>query len=206
MKFNENDSIRYLMKEMDPSEELLFEQRMVEDEDLLIEVESMRNVVVRLSGLPEVDPPRHISRNVLLQASSHLHYKKQSRTRRTLYLSVAATALIAFMGGSLFFAGYYTSESSHTGEGTNLPAHAETALPLHDLQPESETQTTTTDHRNVDPWVDNNQELRFLDRTSQTETYDSLLYRSFQRLQPIQEPSGSQQSGRNGLHLTGQGQ
>jgi hypothetical protein len=33
------------MKEMDPSEELLMERAMMEDEDLLIEVESMRQTL-----------------------------------------------------------------------------------------------------------------------------------------------------------------
>ena len=42
MHTDENNAIRYLMKEMDPSEEMEFEKQMREDENLLIEVESLR--------------------------------------------------------------------------------------------------------------------------------------------------------------------
>jgi len=40
MQNEDNACIKYLMKEMDPSEELLMERAMMEDEDLLIEVET----------------------------------------------------------------------------------------------------------------------------------------------------------------------
>lgn len=195
MKFDENDSIRYLMKEMDPSEELLFEKRMEEDEDLLIEVESLRRVVQRLSDLPEMDPPRHLSRNLVLQASAHLNRRK--RRTQTLYLSAAASVLIAFLAGALLF-----QDSSTTGGFDSVePPRAENALPI----TKTETQSDSDDPA---PWVDHEQDLHFLDRYSadQTESYDSLLQNSYQRLRPVQSATGQQQDRLRGLHLTGQSQ
>ncbi|MEX2585416.1 MAG: hypothetical protein WD315_03420 [Balneolaceae bacterium] len=195
MKFDENDSIRYLMKEMDPSEELLFEKRMEEDEDLLIEVESLRRVVHRLSDLPEMDPPRHLSRNLVLQASAHLNRRK--RRTQAMYLSAAASVLVAFLAGALLF-----QDSSTTGGFEAVePSRAKNALPIIKTE-------TQSDSGDLAPWVDHEQDLHFMDRYSadQTESYDSLLHHSYQRLRPVRGATGQQQDRLRGLHLTGQSQ
>ena len=57
MQNDENAVIRYLMKEMDPSEEVLMERAMMEDDDLLIEVESMRQTLHRSRDRTPI-PPR----------------------------------------------------------------------------------------------------------------------------------------------------
>ena len=48
MQINDDGCIRYLMKEMDPSEEIEFEREMMKDEDLLIEVETLRKSFQKL--------------------------------------------------------------------------------------------------------------------------------------------------------------
>lgn len=195
MKFDENDSIRYLMKEMDPSEEFLFEKRMEEDEDLLIEVESLRRVVHRLSDLPEMDPPRHLSRNLVLQASAHLNRRK--RRTQAMYLTAAASVLLAFLAGALLFQDTSTTNGFDTVESPR----AENALPI--------TATgTQSSSEELAPWVDHEQDLHFMDRYSadQTESYDSLLHHSYQQLRPVQGASGQLQDRQRGLHLTGQSQ
>ena len=69
MRNEDNDCIRYLMKEMDPSEELLMERAMMEDEDLLIEVESMRQTLQKLDQLPKMDPPSDVAEAVMEKAA-----------------------------------------------------------------------------------------------------------------------------------------
>src|SRR5690625_114333 len=100
MMFDENACIRYLMKEMDPSEELLFKKKMEDDSDLLIEVESLRKVNERLFELPKMRPPAHLTRKILKEASVHYHSKERKRTR-SIYYSAAATIMVIFFAGEI---------------------------------------------------------------------------------------------------------
>src|SRR5690625_1768159 len=168
MIFDENSPVRYLMKEMDPSEEMLFEKKMLEDEDLLIEVESLRKINCRLSKLPVLNPPVGLTRQILREASEHYHQKEQDRSR-VFFLSVSAAATVLVM----FFAGAFwileddragTPDSSSTQASVGVPA------PLN-LQSESTAASPS-------PWVDNNQELHFNDRfdAENSAAFDSILH------------------------------
>ena len=215
MIFDDSSPVRYLMKEMDPSEELLCEKKMLEDEDLLIEVESLRKVCRRLSDLPVKNPPPHLTRKILLEASDHYHQKERARSRMVfLYASAAATVLIMFFAGAFWvledptrlLPGSETIRASMGGPAT--PSGQTPPAPAVHLPVESPSTDPT-------PWVDMNQELHFTDRFSAENAaqFDSILHHSLQRLQPVQTVrmrnespgSGSHRSGRApGLHLTGQ--
>ena len=54
---NDEGCIRYLMQEMDPAEEIEFEREMLKNQDLLIEVESLRRTDKKLGKLPLINPP-----------------------------------------------------------------------------------------------------------------------------------------------------
>ena len=56
------------MKEMDPSEEMEFEKKIREDENLLIEVESLRATNRKLAGLPLQNPPKHLTQKIANEA------------------------------------------------------------------------------------------------------------------------------------------
>jgi hypothetical protein len=193
MTFDENACIRYLMKEMDPSEELLFEKKMMEDENLLIEVESLRKVNQRLSGLPEIKPPKTISQNIILKASEY-HQNKRTKQRIT-YFSAAATILVIFVAGAFLIMeeNEATAGDSHASEASLGSASA----PAFELKLESASNSIT-------PWVDNNEELHFEDRfnADRAAAFDSIMNNSFQRLQPLQDRERRNDRAR-GLHLTG---
>ncbi|HBX67193.1 MAG TPA: hypothetical protein DEG32_13925, partial [Balneolaceae bacterium] len=105
MHTDENNAIRYLMKEMDPSEEMEFEKQMREDENLLIEVESLRATQKRLSALSTKNPPQNLTKKISDEAKQLQSEKLRSSKNITFFLKrglAAAILLAAFTGG-----GYY---------------------------------------------------------------------------------------------------
>lgn len=62
--------IKYVFDELDPSEITLVEQSMVEDENLLIEVESLKSTWRKLRNMPDLHPPVHLSESVLKMAGA----------------------------------------------------------------------------------------------------------------------------------------
>lgn len=191
--FDDNSSIRYLMKEMDPSEEMLFEKKMMDDANLLIEVESLRKVNKRLSELPETEPPAHVTRKILREASDHYSDKKRTQIR-TVYFSAAATVLVVFFTGAFLV---YEQDNIMPAESTNSQSSAGSAVHTFDLDSESTS-------NGLSPWVDNNQEIHFNDRINaeNAAVFDSMLNTSMERLRPLQRIDGRDRSVR-GLHLTG---
>jgi hypothetical protein len=175
----ENNAIRYLMKEMDPSEEMEFEKEMREDENLLIEVESLRASNKKLSDLPFKNPPEKLTKAITQQAVQTRSRTKSSTSHITFFIKrgiAAAILLSAFTGGYVYYSGY-----------------AET-------QPES----TVTDTDTVEPWVDRNEILKFSEgeQVDQSSTIQADLNRSYQKLQLVNDPTSGNSSG-NSILLTG---
>ena len=54
MQIEHTDIIRFLMDEMDPSEKIVFEQRIQLNQDLLIEVESLKKTWQKTSYIPHL--------------------------------------------------------------------------------------------------------------------------------------------------------
>lgn len=207
MTFDENAIIRYLMGEMDPSEATLFEQKMQEDEDLLIDVESLRAVYQRISNLKPMNPPKQVSRQVLMEASHHLALKERSRQRRA-WMAAAASVLVLVLGGVWATSGdpiQVSGEELSVG-GVSAPAELEATTASGPLSGSVDEAGTVKAASNVSPWVDNNEELHFMDRYDQRMAgqFDSLLYQSMDRLQPLQQTAVETREPTGGLHLTGQ--
>ncbi|MFN1834118.1 hypothetical protein AB2B38_002555 [Balneola sp. MJW-20] len=132
---SEDGCIRYLMKEMDPSEEMEFERMMREDENLLIEVETLRNTLKKLDQLPEKTPPPHLIEEIKNStAYQNKVLKGQSGSRIIRYSTYTAAATVLLIAVS----GIYFQFSQPGVSGTGLP----------------EDQT-------VSPWVDRNEVLRY---------------------------------------------
>ena len=90
---DENNAIRYLMKEMDPSEEMEFEKMMREDENLLIEVESLRATNRKLSDLPSKNPPKQLIKNISDDLKQLQATKQKSTQTITIYLNIRGLAI-----------------------------------------------------------------------------------------------------------------
>lgn len=70
MKKVEELCIKYLMNETDPSETADIRAEMILDPDALIEYESMRATWTKVQGLPQMNPPAHITESIIGRVSS----------------------------------------------------------------------------------------------------------------------------------------
>lgn len=199
MRNEDNDCIRYLMKEMDPSEELLMERAMMEDEDLLIEVESMRQTLQKLDKLPQVEPPKEVTDSIMEKASKHAaERRKANRSFKPMYkYAVAATlALTITAGGTWFFIGQSGKENagkmsqvSQTQADPSVPAVNESdKLRMASSNNLQEVSAKSGDYK-VEPWVDRNEILRFGDQFDKgNNEFDALLKNATKKLHLIDQP------------------
>ena len=214
MRNEDNDCIRYLMKEMDPSEELLMERAMMEDEDLLIEVESMRQTLKKLDELPEVEPPSDVTDAVMEKASQQAQEnKKNNATHRkpAFKYAVAATlALTITAGGAWLMVGSEGGGQAQQSVATSnsSPTSAQTAgtqVSDQNIQQVTASSEAASETKEVKPWVDRNDILQFEDQFSaQNSKFRDIVRQSTQKLQLIENPAAN--GGRvNSVQLTGSG-
>ncbi len=114
--------VKYVFDELDPSEITLVEQAMMHDQNLLIEVESLKSTWNKLKKLPEMNPPPNISTAVIDHAKD---YSNQQRFFGNHWRNpglMATTAIVLF---SLLISTAYLLPSE-TGTG-NKPADARVA-------------------------------------------------------------------------------
>lgn len=206
MSNEDNACIRYLMKEMDPSEEVLMERAMMEDEDLLIEVECMRQTLRRLDdNLPLMDPPSHITEKIVKEAARQ---KKSVNPAARLidlnhYKYVAAAAMI--LGGLLTGALWMqndsaTAEADAAASSDNRTSAAVSSSPSYSIS----ITPVFNNGEEVEPWIDRNDILRFQDQfgNDNQAAYDSILNSSTKKLKLINDPLERDSRSRS-LQLTG---
>jgi hypothetical protein len=189
---DENDVVRYIMEEMDPSEEVLMERAMMEDDDLLIEVESMRHTLQRLDDLREKEPPAELSESIVRQARDHKKYSTNWVISSDIY-KYAAVLIIGFGlgGGFWFFMNFHVEH-----EGNIAPA----AVTI--------TTRNIAGKPQVKPWVDRHNILYFQDKFSKNSGYQTIRQASFHKLTPVHRQSvgNSQFSSPSAVHLTSEEQ
>lgn len=196
MSTEENRSIAYIYNEMDPSEKLEFERDLDNDNDLLIEVESLKKVSKSLNQLESINPPAHVVDAVYQSA------KKNSRDSKTTHwkpiiFSAAAFLVVGITSGIFLIedpqgqanSNQQTESASVAAGGTQLYS-----------QPASTSQPTV---ERLQPWIDNNEVLYFQGHTAveNGSTLDSIRSASLKKLTPVK--SVNQLSGSQQLQLTG---
>jgi len=204
MQNDKNLCIKYLMNELEPSEIMALQKAIEEDQDLLIELESLRNTLQKLETLDEVEPPENIRESVIQQAVEYRAmenwYINQFSIRKMAGYLAAAAALIFTVGLS----------------GTFITDSVFQSTYMEYLQPTqqntSEFQQSAIQHNTssvgVKPWVDRNDILRFEDKfnSDRATAFDSALNKSFQKLVPVNNEfeditsTGNRQN--NGFQLT----
>jgi len=185
------------MKEMDPSEELLMERAMMEDEDLLIEVESMRQTLQKLDRLPKVDPPKEVTDAIMEKASNHAaERRKAKKSFKPVYkYAVAATlALTITAGGTWLFVGTSGSDSQ---ERTTVAASAQTQSQVQSSNASASLnfansnaeEVSKSGGNKVEPWIDRNNIIRFEDQfVKGNNEFDALLKSSTKKLRLVNQP------------------
>ncbi|MFW6347451.1 MAG: anti-sigma factor family protein [Cyclonatronaceae bacterium] len=191
---NANDELclKYVLNELDPSEIMLVERAMAEDDDTLIEVESMRATLRKLERLPEHEPPKHVQQKILQQAREHADYRYHSSRVIKLFslpasASYTAAALAAVLIISLSY-GVYQYSAEFQQSSTAAPdaageiftpagvSQTNTATDFSYEQPESRPSATTSTQLQqlpentaaaVKPWIDENRILHLRIRSGQ---------------------------------------
>lgn len=190
MSIKKTDTISFLYKEMDPSEQVEFERLLSDNDNLLIEVESLRNVSKKLEKLPVISAPESVLQSVCDKANKHSASSKQV-IRKPLYLATAALMTVGFMAGALIY-----ESADKTGEtGT---ASIGSAGNIESVQ--NQNSSSANSSREISTWVDRNDVLHF--SGAEYDRSDSLMQNSYQRLTPVKNPSKSSDYNLN-LHLTG---
>ncbi|TVR26478.1 MAG: hypothetical protein EA390_14840 [Balneolaceae bacterium] len=196
MKKKDHKSIAYLFKEMDPSEEVEFERSLQDNENLLIEVESLRKVNEKLSSLPHFSAPAHLIEEISSKAR-----KKTAKPRmnwiKPFYLATAAIVMVGFTGSILFM-------DSTSSEQDSASDHAVVGSTNMIYSDQEEPGALSESKAKITPWIDNNDILHFNERLQNPESaqIDSMLKDSYQRLTPVTDPIQSRMLQRN-LQLTG---
>lgn len=165
--------IRYLMREMDPAEEIEFERAMLNDENLLIEVESLRRTYQKLGKLPLKDPPLALVEQVKEKAIAEQRKRyKQAKTLALNFTKAVASVAAALMIVSTAI--YFYGESNQT--------------PI-----EQTTTIQTSSETNIQPWVDRNEVIQFVGTTNQPvqpSALDSEVEQSFDKLKLVNSETG----------------
>jgi len=186
------------MKEMDPSEELLMERAMMEDEDLLIEVESMRQTLQKLDRLPKVDPPKEVTDSIMEKASKHAaETRKANRSFKPVYkYAVAATLALTITAGGTWF---FMSSDIDSKQAQHPVATSIQNKPVNKAQNLKMTGTngnsvgnasakSSSDYK-VEPWVDRNDIIRFGGHFMKSSSqFDAILKSSTKKLQLVNQP------------------
>jgi hypothetical protein len=168
---------------MDPSEEIEFERKMMSNENLLIEVESLRSTYNKTKTLPIKQAPKYLLDRVKEQAvlEQKKKLKKSNKVIDWLGKSVAVAATILL----LVSLGMYFSA----------------------LEPSSTTPKNLTSQINnastIQPWVDRNEIIKVSDRIDalKAQNIGEEYEKSYEKLIPVNSPSQLSKQ-RQGVLLT----
>lgn len=173
-------SIKYVVNELDPSEELLVEQAMINDEDMLIEVESLRQTLKKCEQLPYFSAPEHIIDAVMENAASYTpHTPKRIGYTSFRRYSYAAAATVLISAGVTWYSYTQDAGSAVVMEMVDAPG----------LNVE----------QRVQPWIDNRDILHVNTAGFGTAAQ---LDSAITPLRPLQDETMRSQPVRQ-LHLTG---
>jgi hypothetical protein len=209
----DNICIKYLMNELDPSEAMLVEKAMMEDQDLLIEIECLRETLKKVDKLPAVQPPQNISEQIIKKAvEQRSEAQKLSlqayKLQQPKYYAAAAMLLAGVTLGALTFDVYpgaleeyygQRSKSTTTQSISNTKTSSDRSVPVN----ATFTSTQNSDS-NVQPWVDHNDVLHYQESEQDGFSFinDSIMKESMKKLKPINEPVHFYARPKS-VHLTG---
>ena len=183
MQKNDEDCIRYLMREMDPSEEIEFEREMMSNENLLIEVESLRSTYNKVKKLPLKQTPKELLAKVKEQAIKDQQKRLQTSFNMIGWLgktvAAAATILLIISVGVYFFNPFSENVISKSSNSQVISASP------------------------VQPWVDRNEVIKVSDRIDVTRAQNlgDEYEKSYEKLIPVNQVNTSTRQ-RQGVLLT----
>ncbi len=203
--------LRYVLNELDPSEVLMVEKAMREDEDMLIEIECLRATLRKVNQLPEQSPPAVVRQKILEHAAFRCEQKRRADKIKTLQTSGFAAAAVLMIALGLGFYNYSASpsgENQYTGTSASsldIPA-PQAGLSSVSTPVVLSSQYGNTGRQEVQPWVDRNKVLHINVRSgSQGLTIMNPSVSGdapASRLVPIERSTGSFNTGMRDIQLT----
>jgi anti-sigma factor RsiW len=147
--------IKYVLNELDPSERLLVEQAMQDDENVLIEVESLRSTLRRLNNLPQMEPPKQVQRLILEKAAKETANKKSVLLfDRMAWAGFLAAAVILLAAGVNYIDFSGDAPIPNTTNAQETVATAGSAFVLQSNQATPLIPSAVTQRNTPEPWVD----------------------------------------------------
>lgn len=143
--------LKYVLDELDPSEVLVVEKMMTQDENVLIDVESMRQTLNRLEQLPKVNPPEHIRQQILVKASEHVRNGSSTIPIFSMQNRMLGWAAAAVVVVGLGVAGYTVSFET--------PADPAVATEQGPVASQEQADAAGAEEA-INPWVDRNEILQ----------------------------------------------
>jgi hypothetical protein len=115
--------IKYVFDELDPSEITLVEQAMIHDQNLLIEVESLKRTWKKIRNLPELKPPANLSEAIIDHAVDYSSQQQffGSSWRNPGLLATAAIVLFSLMISTAYLLPSDTN-NGNPSEGAGISA------------------------------------------------------------------------------------
>ncbi len=165
--------IRYLMREMDPAEEIEFEREMLKNENLLIEVESLRRTYQKLGKLPLKNPPHSVVDSVKENAIE----QQRKRTERSKILFINFAKAVASVAAALMIVS--TAIYFYGGLEEQGLDNSTTLQPIQSAE--------------IQPWVDRNEVIQFVGTTNQPvepSALDQDVEQSFDKLKLVNSETG----------------
>ncbi len=194
----ENRCIAYIYNEMDPSERLEFERELQNDENLLIELESLKSTASNLDGLTQIKPPEFVINNV----RSKINKEKLIENDRGSYKYLFASAAITLVAVMLYGAIVVQDQSVADDEARLSNDASKASISSGNI---STVSTGSAEELNeVSPWVDHDEVIHFYERFNRgsVASVDSMFNNSLEKLTRVNSSRTIQQVQQQ-IHLTG---
>ncbi|MEX0680417.1 MAG: hypothetical protein WD097_03475 [Balneolales bacterium] len=176
--------VKYVFDELDPSENILVEQAMIDDQNLLIEVESLKSTWRKLKKMPELQPSENLTDAILSQAREHANQQQFFFGRQWKNPGLMATAAVVLFSLSITTA-YLLPRNNHSEPATagtqwTMESHA-AAMNLPSVYSLNERENNRDQ---ISPWIDRSNMI-YLGSTEEQEmlgSRDSLNINGFRNL------------------------
>jgi hypothetical protein len=183
---------------MDPSERLEFERELQNDENLLIELESLKSTASNLDGLTQIKPPEFVINNV----RSKINKEKLIENDRGSYKYLFASAAITLVAVMLYGAIVVQDQSVADDEARLSNDASKASISSGNI---STVSTGSAEELNeVSPWVDHDEVIHFYERVNRgsVASVDSMFNNSLEKLTRVNSSRTIQQVQQQ-IHLTG---
>ena len=168
MQVNQAEIIRFLMDEMDPSEKNLFEKRIRLNQDLLIEVESLKKTWEKTNAYPSFKSPERVKEAIFAKAEASINASNKSWNWKWIPqhgFKVAASFLVMATALIAWNTWMPTNQSESTGS-LNTPIDVQQSnAPLTTAKDSSIGSNANETDSEITPWVDHNHIIRFAGTT-----------------------------------------